>query len=124
MKKIVLTFFLLLAVVSVAFIVDTETENPRKPASIPSNYEALGACEKQEVLWEKAKTSIYTELPDYKKLGLQQLVAMSMQQLQIKGNLHSDFSPEGWKKYLHRRGALAKVKIVSVDNINRNLIVL
>lgn len=116
MKKIALAVFLLLAVGSVALMLDSETENPRLPASIPSNYEALKACEKQEVLWDKVQASIHKELPDYKKMGLPQLIGMGMQEIQIKGSLHSDFSPEGWKKYLHRRGAVAKVKIVSVNN--------
>ncbi len=116
LKKISLAVFLVLVVAGAAFMFDTETENPRIPASIPSNYEALKACEKQEVLWEKVQASIYKELPDYKKMGVTQLIGMGMQELQIKGNLHSDFAPDGWKKYLHRRGALAKVKIVSINN--------
>lgn len=117
MKKIVIASFLILSVAVVAILVlDSKSENPRIPASTPANYQALKACEKQDILWEKVQTSIYKDLPEYKKMGLPQLIAMGMQELEVKGSLNSDFSPEGWKKYLHRRGVLAKVKIVPTNN--------
>ena len=116
MKKIAFAFFLLLAGAGAFFMFDFETQNPRLPASIPNNYEALSACEKQDILWNKVQATTYQELPEYRPVGIAQLVAMSRQELTTKGNLHSDFAPEGWKKYLHRRGALAKVKIVAKNN--------
>lgn len=109
-------FVILIAAVGFVMF-DIDNENPRTPASIPANYEALKACEKQDVLWEKAQATVYKELPEYKKMGLPQLMGMGMQELQIKGNLHSDFAPDGWKKYLHRRGALAKIKIIPMNNV-------
>lgn len=75
-------------------------------------YEASSACEKQEVLWSKAVSSEYKKLPEFNNLGLMQFLAMTFQELSLKTNLKSDIAPKGWKKYLHRRGALAKVKIV------------
>lgn len=116
MKKIAFTFFFILAGAGLFFALDFETQNPRFPASIPNNYETLSACEKQDILWNKALATTYQELPEYRPVGIAQLVAMGRQELTIKGNLHSDFAPEGWKKYLHRRGALAKVKIVAKNN--------
>lgn len=116
MKKVFWTVGILGLSTFTFYALDTDVENVRIPASAPTNYEALKGCEKQDVIWEKAIGSIYKELPDYKKMGLPQLIGMGMQEIEIKGNLHSDFSPAGWKKYLHRRGALAKVKIVPVDN--------
>jgi len=40
---------------------------------------------------------------------------MSLQEIGLKGSYYSDVAPAKWKKYLHRRGALAKVKIVSSE---------
>lgn len=116
MKKISLAVFIILITAVGFFMFDIKNENPRTPASIPANYEVLKACEKQDVLWEKAQATIYKEMPEYKKMGLPQLMGMGMQELRIKGNLHSDFAPDGWKKYLHRRGAIAKIKIVPMNN--------
>jgi hypothetical protein len=116
LKTLTLAFCLLLAGVFTFLEFDSEPKSPRAPASIPQNYESLMGCEKQDVLWDKIQSSVYKELPDYKKLGLPQVVGMAMQALKLKGNLHSDFSPEGWKKYLHRRAAVAKVKILPVSS--------
>lgn len=92
---------------------EPEFTQARAPASIPENYESLKACQKQDVLWEQALASEYQELPAYRKFGLLQLIGMSVQAIGTKGTLHADVSPSGWKKYLHRRGSLAKVKIVN-----------
>ncbi len=118
MKKAATISMLFACVLSVyTFLTwETEPEQMRGPASVPQNYDSLKGCEKQEVLWEKALTSIYKDLPGYRKFGAFQLLGMSFQELQKKGNHHSDFAPDGWKKYLHRRGALAKVKIVAKDS--------
>ena len=85
----------------------------RIPAA--ENYEMLSACEKQEILWNNVMGSVYKDLPDYQKLGLGQLMRMAKQELEIKGSRHLDFAPAGWIKYLHRRGVLAKVKIVPTN---------
>jgi hypothetical protein len=93
------------------------SDMPRLPASVPEKYDSLSACDKQEVLWEKARATAYKALPEHKSFGLMQLMGMGMQELKVKGERHSDFAPEGWKKYLHRRGSLAKVKLVSRDSL-------
>lgn len=87
----------------------------RSPASAPANYEAMKGCEKQDVLWDKVVATTHKELPAYRKLGLPQLISMSRQAIQLKGSRHSDFAPENWVKYLHRRGSIAKVKIIPVS---------
>ncbi len=43
-----------------------------------------------------------------------QLMGMTLQELSKKKNYHSDFSPKNWKKYLHERGVMAKIKFESV----------
>ena len=93
-----------------------DNEPLRTPASIPSNYESMSACEKQEVLWSKIQTSVHKDLPDYQKLGLFQIIGMAKQEVAIKGKHYSDFAPQGWKKFLHRRGAIAKIKITPVSD--------
>jgi hypothetical protein len=88
-----------------------EPPGTRAPAS-PSNYDGLGACQKQDLLWEKVKATSYQELPDFRKFGALELLALSRQEIALKGRHPSDFAPQGWKKLIHGRGALAKVKIV------------
>jgi hypothetical protein len=86
----------------------------REPASVPSNYESMKACEKQDVLWNKIQDTVYKELPANREFGLFQLMAMSKQEVGVKGKNYSDFAPNGWKKYLHGRASIAKVKLVPV----------
>jgi hypothetical protein len=116
LKTITLALCLLLGGVFAFLKFDSEPEGLRTPASIPQNYEAMSGCEKQDVLWDRIQSSIYKELPDYKKLGLPQLMGMGVQALKLKGSLHLDFAPDGWKKYLHRRAGVAKVKISPVSS--------
>lgn len=86
---------------------------PRAPASvIPSHYESLSACEKQDILWEKIERSTHSELPDFKEFGLKEIVKMGRQEIQLKDKHFSDIAPAKWKKYLHARGAVAKVEFV------------
>ena len=117
-KQVAVFFLVLTGIVSAYSLMDYETEETglRAPASVPANYDAMKACEKQELLWEKTVSTAYKELPEYKKLGLPQLISMSQQEISKKGSFHSDFAPEKWVKYLHRRGSMAKVKIVPVSS--------
>jgi hypothetical protein len=95
----------------------TEPSSLRNPASGPANYDSLTACDKQEVLWEKiAHTAYAGELPEMRKFGLFQLMSLAKQEIAPKGKMRSDFSPRGWKKLLHGRGAIAKVKLVPVNS--------
>lgn len=87
----------------------------RSPASVPADYEKLDACRKQQILYWKARETAYETLPDYRKLGLSQLFSMSRQEIELKGKRYSDFAPDGWVKYLHRRGSVATVKIAPVS---------
>jgi len=83
---------------------------------LPKNYETLSACEKQEVLWENVKRTEYKDLPVFSSFGFSQLLKMSFQSMKKKVGYSSDISPKGWKKYLHRRGAMAKVKFIATDS--------
>lgn len=89
----------------------------RTPASHPANYESLKACEKQNVLWQKIQETRVTTLPlpELRKFGFFQFLAMTRQELEIKGQNVSDFAPAGWKKLIHSRGAVAKVKLEITD---------
>lgn len=115
MKKRTISFgVLIVALVATYAVVDLVVEPPgtRLPAALPNNYEAMKACEKQDVLWSKIQETEYKELPETRKFGLPQIVAMGKQEVAIKGKNYSDFAPEGWRKYLHGRASVAKVKIV------------
>ncbi|MBS1968849.1 MAG: hypothetical protein JSU04_00990 [Bdellovibrionales bacterium] len=117
MKKRTISFgVLIIALIATYSIVDLVIEPPatREPASVPSNYESMKACEKQDVLWSKIEESAYKELPPNREFGMFQLMAMSKQEVGIKGTNYSDFAPTGWKKYLHGRASIAKVKLVPV----------
>ncbi len=83
---------------------------------LSKNYESLGACDKQNELWEKIMATQHDITPDMSNLGIIQLLAMSFQKLRTKSDYVSDVAPQDWKKYLHRRGAVAKVKFVSNDS--------
>jgi len=80
------------------------------------NYQDLSSCEKQDVLWQRIVESEHKELPAYSGLGPLELVKMALQKLKNKTQLNSDMAPEGWKKYLHRRGSVAKVKYISTGD--------
>lgn len=81
-------------------------------STLPKNYNSLTACEKQEALWSLSNETIHDDLPKFRKFGIAQLIGMTVQQLTKKKKLNSDIAPKRWKKYLHRRGVLAKVKVV------------
>ncbi len=116
MKKAALFTLTFLGIVTGYALMDFESEETtvRSPASVPADYDNLEACKKQQILWSKASETVYKDLPGYRKLGLPQLISMSRQEISLKEKRYSDFAPEGWVKYLHRRGSLATVKIVPV----------
>lgn len=117
MKKRTISFgVLIVALIATYSIVDLVIEPPasREPASVPSNYESMKACEKQDILWNKIQETVYKELPANRDFGMFQLIAMSKQEVSMKGSNYSDFAPAGWKKYLHGRASIAKVKLVPV----------
>ncbi len=117
MKKAGLFFLFFAGIISTyAVLKDVTFSEERSPASEIADYEAMKACEKQDILWEKIVSSAHNELPPYQSLGLSQLIAMARQGIAVKGKRESDFSPENWVKYLHRRGSIAKVKIVPVSS--------
>lgn len=115
--KISLGLFTLL--IGSYFFMDLLIEPPglRTPASYPENYESFSACEKQNILWAEIKKSTYSILPEIRDFSLPQLIAMSRQQISLKGYFQSDFAPAGWKKFIHGRGAVAKIKFVAAPTI-------
>ena len=116
-------FFIALAGVIVAIFLTytladftTESENIRYPSSIPENYQLSSACDKQDMIWEQIKPyqslPNFTKLPDYPQFGIKALAGLIKQHIKPKTQNTSDFVPVGWKKHIHRRGSIAKVKIV------------
>lgn len=106
----------IMAAAAVTYTLADLPESTRTPTSIPNNYESLSACEKQDILWQKIQATTYTDFPPYRMFGLIQLLSMSQQEVSMKEKNKSDFAPQGWKKYLHGRGSIAKVKIVPRDS--------
>lgn len=95
---------------------DRSVATSRSPASYPAHYETLTACEKQEILWMNVTGTAHAQLPDLSEFGLKEAVAMRRQGVRPKAYYHSDFAPIGWVKHLHRRGSVAKVRIVPKDH--------
>ena len=79
---------------------------------MPKNYQKLEGCEKQKLLWNHIEKTKHDKLPGFSGMGVLKLLAMSVQAMRKKKNYNEDVAPKGWKKYLHRRGSVAKVKIV------------
>ncbi len=79
-------------------------------------YQALSACEKQNHLWENVKNTKYEKLPEFNKFGFWQMLRLGFQNLAPKRDAESDFAPKGWKKYLHARAVMAKVKLVALHS--------
>ncbi len=99
--------------VVIAISQNENTECSRGLASAPVDYESLTACEKQALLWEKIQATEYEVLPKLCKFGVSELGSMAVQEIGLKSSRASDFAPEGWTKFLHRRASVAKVKIVA-----------
>jgi len=120
MKKRTISFAVLAAAFAIYGAAEFFVEPPalREPASVPNNYESLKGCEKQSILWDKIHETTYTELPDFRNFGAMQLMGMARQEVALKGKNISDFAPQGWKKFLHGRGSIAKVKIVPTNKNN------
>lgn len=89
-------------------------KKPRRTliSDIPKGYEKLGACAKQDFLWKEIEKSKHEKLPKFEKMNVLKLVGMGFQSMTKKVSHAYDVAPNDWKKYLHRRGAVAKVKIV------------
>lgn len=84
--------------------------------TIPANYEQLAGCEKQNILWNQIEQTTHRELPEYKRLGAKEVAKMALQRMTYKTDRQSDFAPEGWIKYLHQKGAVAKVSFKRTED--------
>ncbi len=86
------------------------------PRDVSPNYEAFSACEKQSILWTKIQNTQHQHLPEYHEFGIRQIVGLARQSLATKSQNYSDFAPAGWKKYLHAKAAVAKIRIVPTNH--------
>lgn len=85
-------------------------------STAPNDYESKKACEKQDILWQNIEDTTYQTLPELRTFGLKEMIQLGMQAIGEKGRRQSDFAPPGWYKYLHARGAIAKVKIIAKNS--------
>lgn len=81
-----------------------------------ANYQDLSGCQKQEILWDQIKKTEHRELPAIAKFGAIELAKMGLQSMKTKVYRNEDTSPHKWEKYLHKRGAVAKVRIVPAED--------
>jgi len=115
LKKLLVALGLVIVAIATYVFIDLKSDSAccqREPASGPATYESLTASEKQKVIWDKIQKTEYRELPKNCKFGFSQLIGLASQEISLKGDRFSDFAPKGWVKYLHRRAAIAKVKIL------------
>jgi hypothetical protein len=76
----------------------------------PMDYQSWSAEKKREWIWEEGiKKSQYSELPAHQDI---KIVQMMMSCLKPKMEHGSDFIPEKWKKPIHRRAVVAKVRYI------------
>lgn len=124
LKKVILLFSGLF-VVGILFLgllnKQHNSMSPTELSSTSNDYESMSACEKQEVIWEKINQSNFVvddnlHLPELSEFSLREIKSMFLQNVRLKRDHVSDFAPQGWVKYLHSRGSIAKVKIVPVKN--------
>jgi hypothetical protein len=73
----------------------------------------LLASQKQQQIWQKIQESQYKELPPLQKIDLAGLFLTSLSK---KMDSLADEAPLGWKKAIHARGVVAKIKFVASAN--------
>ncbi|MCX6128909.1 MAG: hypothetical protein NTX25_07575 [Proteobacteria bacterium] len=89
----------------------------------PESYESWSACEKQDYLWNngvlathyknEAGTSDPASGEPRPALAPVDFLGLLLGIMHVKTDVESDFAPFGWKKVLHRRAVVAKVKFVA-----------
>lgn len=88
-------------------------------ASLPENYQALSADEKQDVLWQKVCQSHQENpLPDLDTGGFSAAYGLFKRLFNLKPSFdhQSDELPKGRQKVLHPNGSVAKVSWVSTNS--------
>ena len=84
------------------------------------SYLPMNGCEKQDTLWQKVVATKHSTLPQYDNMkglsAVPKVFGMARQYLFNKVNKQTDFAPAGWRKYIHRRGVMAKVMFLSKGN--------
>jgi len=84
--------------------------------AMPNEWDKQSACDKRDYLWQKIEETKHSTLPKMQKFGIAQIYKFSRQNLNPKVSLKSDVAPEGWIKYIHARGAVAKVNVISTGD--------
>lgn len=84
-------------------------------AAEPAGYQSMSACQKQETLWQEILNSSHQTLPELGELGLGEVYGMWKQGTEMKKMHASDYAPERWEKYLHKRASMAKIKLEPVE---------
>lgn len=81
-------------------------------AALPTEYESLDACAKQNLLWTRhiLPSEYPGALPPFQKLDI---LGLATTDLLKKMTWRHDEAPEGWKKALHRRASVATVRFVA-----------
>lgn len=84
--------------------------NTQNLDSLPADYESWTAAQKQEFLWnERIIQSQYERLPPLKKIDI---IGLFCTTLRKKMDGRSDQAPRHWKKAIHARGSVAKIKFI------------
>lgn len=83
-------------------------------ADVPTNYQALSAAEKLDILWkENLIPNEYKVVPEIQSLGLFDLVKLMSKSFLAKSFDHeSDEMPEGRVKLLHPFGSVVQIEFV------------
>ena len=84
---------------------------------VPENYSTMKASEKRDFVWEKGiegfEFNPAEELPAYDDIDV---LGMAFGKMKRKMDHYSDFAHTRWKKYIHRRAVVAKVRYIPHQN--------
>lgn len=113
----VLAILLGLSCLSTSYAVSQKAQDKDKRPFDIEAYEKKSGCEKQDILWKKIEDSKYENLPDYAShYNVLRMVYQRAKTLSKKINKQTDIAPKGWKKFLHKRGIVAKVKFNATED--------
>jgi hypothetical protein len=78
--------------------------------SLPIDYPSWKAFEKQDFLWnQRIFPSQYDHLPNFRKIDV---IGLFLTILTKKMDCESDEAPEHWKKAIHARASVAKIRFI------------
>lgn len=80
----------------------------------PADWHARRGCDKQRALWEQGIGTTRHAAGSLPELAGPDVLGLLLGRMKVKVETRDDFAPEGWKKIIHRRASVAKVRLEPV----------